>query len=129
MSAFDLGDLNSLIALIALAAAGHAVVFRTLRSCSLTSAPPGLLDLPRRIMGNVHRGIAACPGQCRHSIACKWLTPSDASIFASAAGDDVSAAIHGWLRLVNVAGIEGRENLVSVGIGQDAGSIDVFLGT
>jgi hypothetical protein len=94
-----------------------------------TSASPGLLDLPRRIMGDVHRRVAARPSERRHSIACKWLTPSDASIFASAASDDVRAAIHSWLRLVNVAGIEGRENLVSVGIGQDAGSIDVFLGT
>src|SRR6516162_8024120 len=92
-------------------------------------APIRLLDLPTRIMRDVHRGIAARPSQCRHCIACKWLTASDPSILAGAACDDVGAALHVWLRLVNVAGVEGRENLISVSIGQHTSSIYVFLGT
>ena len=79
-----------------------------------------LLDLPRRIMRDVHRGIATRPSQCRHCIASKWLAPCDPRIFPSATGDDVSAAIQGWLRLVDVAGIEGRENLVAVVVRQRA---------
>src|SRR5512132_1615636 len=92
------------------------------------AAPLRLLDLPRRIMRDVHRGVATRPSQCRHSIACKWLAPGDPCILPGATGDDVSAAIQGWLRLVDVAGIEGRENLVAVGICQDARSINVFFG-
>src|SRR6266700_3437432 len=109
------------------AAAGMDTLF-SYRSTSLAVAPSGLLDLPRRIMRNVHRGIAARPSQRRHCIAGKWLTPSDPCIFAGAARDDMGAATHAWLRLVDVAGIEGREDLVSVGVGQDTGSIDVLLG-
>ena len=41
----------------------------------------------------------------------------------------MGAAAHRRLRLVDVAGIESRENLVAVGIRQDAGPIDIFLGT
>jgi hypothetical protein len=54
----------------------------------------GLLDLPRRIMGDVHSGVAASPSQRRHCVACKWLTPSDSRILAGAARDDMGAAIH-----------------------------------
>src|SRR5262249_10868060 len=93
------------------------------------SAPSGLLDLPRCIMRNVHRVIAARPSQRRHCITSKWLVPSDPCIFAGATRDDMAAATHVWLRLVDVAGIEGRENLVSVSVGQNTGSIDVLLGT
>ena len=60
------------------------------RSTSLAVAPSGLLDLPRRIMRNVCRGIAARPSQRRHCIAGKWLTPSDPCIFAGAARDDIA---------------------------------------
>src|SRR6516164_11032290 len=90
----------------------------------------GLLsfDLPRRVVRNVHRRIASSTGQCRRCIASKRLTPSDPRILAGAASDDMGAAIHGRLRLVDVTGIESRENLVTVSVRQDAGAIDVFLG-
>src|SRR6516162_7053459 len=78
----------------------------------------GLLsfDHPRRVVRNVHRRIASSTGQGRHCIASKRLTPSDPRILAGAASDDMGAAIHGRLRVVAVAGIEGRKNLVTVGI-------------
>ena len=99
-----------------------------LRKLKTAAAPPRLFDLPRRIMRDIHRGVATRPSQCRHCVACKWLAPGDPCILPGAAGNDVSAAIEGWLRLVDVAGIEGRENLVAVGICQDARSINVFFG-
>ena len=73
-------------------------------------------DLPRRVVRNVHRRIASSTGQCRHCIASKRLTPSDPRVLACAASDYMGAAIHGRLQLVDVAGIEGRENLVTIGI-------------
>src|SRR5215471_3275551 len=86
-------------------------------------------DLPRRVVRDVHGGIATSTGQCRHPFACKWLTSSHPRVLAGATSDDVGAAVHIWLRFVDVTGIESRENLVTVSICQNAGAIDVFLGT
>src|SRR4029453_7944624 len=47
------------------------------------------LDLPRRVVGDIHRGIAPCPGERWHRVAGERLAAGDASIFARAAGDDV----------------------------------------
>jgi hypothetical protein len=73
------------------------------------------LDLPRCVVGDVHRSITAGTCQCGHCIASERLTPGDSSVLAGAARDDMGAAFHFWLRLVEVARIEGRENLVTVG--------------
>jgi len=64
-------------------------------------------------MRDVHRCVSASTCQCRHRIACKLLTPSDPLILAGTTSDDMGAALHVWLRLVDVAGIEGRENFVT----------------
>ena len=61
------------------------------------------------------------------AIAGERLASGDALIFAGSAGDDVRAAIHIRLRLVEIAGVEGREDLVAVAVGQDAGAVDIFL--
>ena len=82
-----------------------------------------LFDLPCRVVGDVHRSIAAGTSQCRHGYASKWLAPGDTRVFASAARDDMCATTHVWLRLVEVARIEGREDFVTVAIGQHAGTI------
>ena len=78
-------------------------------------------------MRDVHRSIAAGASKRRHGYAGKWLTPSDAFVLARAASDDVGAAVHFRLRLVRVASIKGRENLVTVAVSQDAGAVNVFL--
>jgi hypothetical protein len=39
----------------------------------------------------------------------------------------MGATAHVWRRLVDVPGIEGLENLVTVAVGQHASAIDVFL--
>src|SRR5262245_33283084 len=85
------------------------------------------LYLPRRVMRDVHRSIAAGASQRRHRYAGKWLTPSDPLILAGAASDDMGATVHLRLRLVRVASIKGRENLVTIAVGQHAGAINVFL--
>jgi len=98
-----------------------------LRKSRLPAAPslrarPSLLgwslDLPRRVMWDVHRSIAARASKRRHGYAGKWLAPSDAFVLARTTSDDVGAAVHFRLRLVRVASIKGRENLVTVAIGQ-----------
>src|SRR2546427_1393498 len=43
----------------------------------------------------------------------------------AAAGDDMGATVHVRLRLVRVASIKGRENLVTVAVGQHAGAVNV----
>ena len=86
-----------------------------------------LFDFPRRVVRDVHREIAARAGWRRHGYAGKWLTPGDPLILPGTAGDDVGATIHFRLRLVEVARIEGRENLVAVAVGQHAGAVNVFL--
>ena len=43
----------------------------------------------------------------------------------AAAGDDMGATVHLRLRLVRVASIKGRENLVTVAVGQHAGAVNV----
>ena len=65
-------------------------------------------------MRDVHRSIATRTSQCRHRYARKWLTSGDPFVLAGATSDDVGATIHFRLRLVEVAGIERRENLVTV---------------
>ena len=52
---------------------------------------------------------------------------SDPLIFAGAAGNDMGATVHLRLRLVRVASIKGRENLVTVAVGQHASAVNVFL--
>src|SRR6185437_16878820 len=86
-----------------------------------------LFDFPRRVMRDVHREIAARAGWRRHGYAGKWLAPGDPLILPGTAGDDVGAAIHFRLRLIEVARIEGRENLVTVAVCHHAGPVDVFL--
>src|SRR5437764_7783290 len=86
-----------------------------------------LFDFPRRVMRDVHREIAARASRRRHGYAGKWLTPGNPLIFPGTAGDDVGATIHFRLRLIEVARIEGRENLVTVAVGQHAGAVNVFL--
>jgi hypothetical protein len=93
----------------------------------LTYRTSFLFDFPRRVMRDVHGRIAAGTSQCRHVYASKWLTPSDSLVLASAAGDDMRAAIHFRLRLVGVPSIKRRENLIAVAVGQYAGAINVFL--
>ena len=68
-------------------------------------------------MRDVHRSIAAGASQRRHRYAGKWLTPSDPLILARAASDDMGATVHLRLRLVEVARIKGRENLITVAVG------------
>src|SRR5262245_5199456 len=86
-----------------------------------------LFDLPGRVVRDVHRSIAAGASQRRHRYTGKWLTSSDPLIFAGAASDDMSATVHLRLRLVGVASIKGRENLVTVAVGQHASAVNVFL--
>src|SRR5712675_2413947 len=45
----------------------------------------------------------------------------------AAAGDDMGATVHLRLRLVRVASIKGRENLVTVAVGQHAAPSMYFL--
>jgi hypothetical protein len=78
-------------------------------------------------MRDVHRSIAAGASQRRHRYAGKWLTPSDPFVLASAASDDMGATVHLRLRLVRVASIKGRENLVTVAVGSHASAVNVFL--
>ncbi len=78
-------------------------------------------------MRDIHRKIAAGTSQCRHAYASKWLTASDSLVLPGTAGDDMGATIHLRLRLVEVASIKGRENLVTVAVGQHAGTVNVFL--
>src|SRR5215831_8632266 len=75
------------------------------------------LYLPRRVVRDVHRGIPARASQRRHRYTGKWLTPSD----------HMGATAHFRLRLVEVARIKGRENLITVAVGQHAGAVNVFL--
>src|SRR5438132_5555848 len=82
-------------------------------------------DLPRRVMRDVHRSIATGASQRRHRYAGEWLTPGDPLVLAGAAGDDVSATTHLRLRLVRVASVKGRENLVTVAVRQHAGAVNV----
>jgi hypothetical protein len=86
-----------------------------------------LFDFPRRVMRDVHRKIVAGTSQCRHCYTSKWLTPGDSLVLPGAAGDDMGATIHFRLRLVEVASIKGRENLVTIAVGQHASAVNVFL--
>src|ERR1700754_1694017 len=92
---------------------------RTTRSLSF--------DLPRCVVRNGHRGVVAGTGQCRQRNTSKWLLSGNPLVFAGAARDDMGAAVHLRLRLVDVAGIKGRENLVTVAIGEHARAVNVFL--
>ena len=65
------------------------------------------LYLPRRVMRDVHRCIAAGASQRRHRYAGKWLTPSNPLILTGAASDDMGATVHLRLRLVRVASVKG----------------------
>src|SRR5262244_3138024 len=85
------------------------------------------LYLPRRVVRDVHRSIPARASQRRHRYTGKWLTPSDPLILAGAASDDMGATVHVRLRLVGVASIKGRKNLVTVAVGQHASAVNVFL--
>jgi len=67
-------------------------------------------------MRDVHCSIAAWASQRGHRYAGKWLTPSDLLILARTASDDMGATVHLRLRLVRVASIKGRENLITVAV-------------
>ena len=71
-------------------------------------------DFPRRVVRDIHRKITARTSQCGHGYAREWLATGDPFVLAGSARDDVSATIHLRLRLIEVAGIKGRENLVTV---------------
>src|ERR1700744_968549 len=86
-----------------------------------------LLDLPRRIMRDIHCGIAACASQRRHIDACKGLTACDAFVLAGTARNDVRAALHVWLGLIDITRIKRREDLVAVVAGQPARAVDIVL--
>jgi hypothetical protein len=66
------------------------------------------------------------PHRLPKRIPCERLAPRDTRILAGAASDNMSAAVHVRLRLVEIAGIERRKNLVAVAVGQHAGAVDVF---
>src|SRR5262245_16628853 len=85
------------------------------------------LDLPCRIVRDIKRGIATGTGQRRHGLAGEWLFPGHSFVLAGAAHDDVGPTVHFRLRLVDIARIKGREDLVTVVIGEHAGTVDVFL--
>ena len=69
------------------------------------------LDFPGRVVGDIHRRVAAGAGEIRHGDAVERLAAGDAGIFAGAAGNDMRAAIEIRLRLVDIAGIEGWRKL------------------
>src|SRR6266536_1896704 len=72
-------------------------------------------DLPCRVMRDVSRERSGrLTGRCPLGNALEWLTPGDARVLPGAAGDDMSATVHVQLRLVEVAGVEGREHNVTV---------------
>src|SRR6516164_2903670 len=84
-----------------------------------------LLDFPCGVVGNVHCKIAPRTCQRGHRVARKGFTAFDAFILASSSSDDVSAAIHVRLGFVQITRVKGRENLVTIGVGQHAGTINV----
>ena len=87
-----------------------------------------LFDLPRRVVRDVYRERAfRLASRCVNRNASKWLSPGDTLVLASATRDDVGAAIHFRLSLVEVSRIESREHDVAVGISQGAGTVDPFL--
>lgn len=67
-----------------------------------------LIDLPYRVVWDVHRKRASrFTVWCCNFDASKRLGAADPLILTRAAGDDMSAAIHFWLRRVEVSRIEG----------------------
>src|SRR5262245_20653392 len=85
-------------------------------------SPIASLDLPRRIVRNVHRHIAVGTDGRGHRQAGKWLRASNPLVLSGPARDEMRAAIHLRLRLVDVTRIEGREDLVAVLVGQNTGA-------
>ena len=84
----------------------HAsLVRRTSRLLLALGSESLFLDLPARVVRDVHRRVAAGAGEIGHGDAGEGLAARDARIFASAAGDDVRAAIHLGLRLVEITGV------------------------
>lgn len=82
-----------------------------------------LLDLPARVVRDVHGGIAALTGQCWQCIAGERLAARDARVFPGSTRDDVRAAVQVGLRFIDVARVEGGEDLVTVGVGQHASAL------
>ena len=63
-------------------------------------------DLPRRVVRDVHGGVAAFTGERGHRIACERLSAGDTRILPSTSGNEMSTATHIRLRLVDIARIE-----------------------
>ena len=77
-----------------------------------------LFDLPGRDVRNVQRKYAAGTSQCRHCFTRKWLLAADPCVLAGTARDDMGPTSTLLSeRLVDVARIKGREDLVTVSIG------------
>src|SRR6266404_3465306 len=105
----------------------HSVVGSRCRHPDSRRTSRFLFDFPRRVVRDVHRKITTGTSQCWHYYTSKWLTSGDPLVLPGAARDDMGATIHFRLRLVEVASIKGRDNLVAIAVGQHAGAVNVFL--
>jgi hypothetical protein len=76
---------------------------------------------------DVHSGVAALTSKGGHCVTGKRLTSGNTCIFASATGDNVGAAVHIRLRLIDITRVKGRKDLVAVSVSEHAGPVDVFL--
>ena len=63
-------------------------------------------DFPRRVVRDVHSGVAAFTSERGHRIACKRLFARNTRILPSTSGNEMSAATHIRLRFVDIARIE-----------------------
>src|SRR5262245_39075443 len=97
-----------------------AVLVPPLRSLQVLLLPrpsvPGLhppfgsdllrFDFPRRVVRDVHSGVAAFTGERGHRITCERLSARDTRILPSTSGNEMSTATHIRLRFVDIARIE-----------------------
>src|SRR5262245_3954807 len=63
-------------------------------------------DFPRRVVRDVHGGVAAFTGERWHRITCERLFARNTRILPSTSGDEMSTATHIRLRFVDIARIE-----------------------
>ena len=95
-----------------------------------TGGEPGLrpgLDLPARVVRNVHRGVTADTGERRQPVAGEGFAARDAFVFARAAGDDVRATTSGPAATCRHRACRSSRRSYSRGVGQDAGAVDIVL--
>src|SRR6266498_4541172 len=108
--------------------AGRHAAYMTCQPESLRGGATASPDLPCRVMRDVYRERSGrLTGRCSLGNALEWLPPGDARVLPGAAGDDMSATVHVRLRLVEVAGVEGREHNVTVAVRQCASAVNVLL--